>query len=90
MRAVPNGMSIWPDDVARLLQPTRNRNVGVVAFFDQNIAGQSMAPRRRWRVVVNTHARIQVPEKLISEIESLDESVELGMRKPKRIVVGHS
>jgi hypothetical protein len=77
--AVSDGMKLWPAEIKRLLQPTRNRKVGAVVFFEQGSVGPPEAIRRRWRVVVNPHAHIEIPERLLSGFESLDESESYGL-----------
>ncbi len=84
--AVPDGMDLWPGEMARLLQPLRNRRVGAVAFFEQGSLGPPEAIRRRWRVLVNPHAHIAVPERLLAGIESLDESGAYGLPRLERVV----
>ena len=72
--AVTDGWKSWPLLMIRLLQPKRNRNVSAVAFFDQGLLGPPEAIRRRWRIVVNPFAHVLIPETLLADIESLDES----------------
>jgi hypothetical protein len=84
--AVSDGMNLWPMEMTRLLQPTRNRKVGAVAFFEQGSLGPPEAIRRRWRVLVNPHAHIPVPERLLIGIESFDESSAYGLPRLERIV----
>ena len=84
--AVPDGMELWPGKMAALLQPVRNRKVGAVAFFEQGSLGPPQAIRRRWRVLMNPHAHIPVPERLLAGIESLDESEAHGLPRLERIV----
>ncbi|MCI0628555.1 MAG: hypothetical protein L0387_44060 [Acidobacteria bacterium] len=84
--AIPEGMQAWPTQMARLLQPGRNRRVGAVAFFEGGLLGPPEAIRRRWRVLMNPHAHVQVPEALLSGIESLDESSWYGLPRPERLV----
>jgi hypothetical protein len=84
--AASDGMKLWPGEMARLLQPTRNRKVGAVAFFEQGSLGLPEAIRRRWRVLVNPHAHLPIPERLLAGIESLDESTAYGLPRPERIV----
>ncbi len=84
--AVSDGMKSWPGEVARLLQPTRNRKVGAVVLFDQGSLGPPEAVRRRWRVVVNPYAHIPVPDCLLMGIESVDESEAHGLQRQERII----
>jgi hypothetical protein len=83
--AVSDGMKLWPGEMARLLQPTRNRKVGAVAFFDQRLLGPPGTIRRRWRLLVNSYAHLPVPEHLLTGIESLDESSAYGLPRPDRV-----
>jgi hypothetical protein len=83
---VSDGMMVWPAEMARLLQPTRNRKVGAVAFFQEGIVGPPDGVCRRWRVLVNPHAHHPVPEVLVSGFESLDESPAFSLPRPKRII----
>jgi hypothetical protein len=69
-----------------LLQPTRNRKVGAVVVFTQGLVGPPECVRRRWVLVVNPHAHLHVPEKLLESFEALDESQHLGLLHPKRVV----
>jgi hypothetical protein len=84
--AVTDGMKEWPAYMSRLLQPTRNRRVGAVAFFDQGVLVPPVQIRRRWRVLVNPHAHHTVPETLLSGLESLDESQHYGIERYPRLV----
>lgn len=84
--AVSDCMKLWPGEMARLLQPTRNRRVGAVVFFDQGSLGPPEAIRRRWRILVNPHAHFSVPEQLLSGLESLDESKAYGLPRAERVV----
>lgn len=84
--AVTDGMKEWPAHMSRLLQPTRNRKVGAVAFFDQGVLGPPERIRRRWRVLVNPNAHHTVPEPLLSALEGLDESEHYGMPRFSRLV----
>jgi hypothetical protein len=84
--AVSDGMDLWPIEITRLLQPNRNRKVGAVVFFDQGSLGPPEAIRRRWRVLVNRHAHLSVPDTLLTSIESLDESEAYGLQRMERIV----
>jgi hypothetical protein len=86
LSAIADCMSTWPSLVARLLQPARNRKVGAVAFFHQGLLGPREAIRRRWRVLVNPHAHVPVPEALLASLESLDESIRYGLPRPQRLV----
>ena len=81
-----DGMKSWPGEMARLLQPTRNRKVGAVLFFEQGVLGPPEATRRRWRVLTNSHARHQIPESVLAGFESLDESSFHGMSRAERLV----
>ena len=56
--AVSDGIEDWPRQMARLLQPNRNRKVGAVAFFEQGCVGPPEAIRWRWRVLINPHAQL--------------------------------
>ncbi len=84
--AVMDGMRTWPSLMARLLQPARNRKVGAVVFFDQGLLGPPEAVRRRWRVLVNAHAYVPIPEALLTALESLDESGDFGLARAERLV----
>jgi len=84
--AVMDGMKIWPSLMARLLQPARNRKVGAVVFFEQGLLGPPEAVRRRWRVLVNPHAYVPIPEALLTAFESLDESRAFGLPQTERLV----
>lgn len=84
--AVSDGMKTWPSLMARLLQPSRNRKVGAVVFFEQGILGPPEAVRRRWCVLVNPHAHFSIPEALLTNIESLDESSIYGLGPIKRLI----
>lgn len=84
--AVPDGMKLWPVEMKRLLQPARNRKVGAVVFFEQGTLGPPEAIHRRWRVLVNSHAHIQIPERLLAGFESLDESEAYGLPRPARML----
>jgi hypothetical protein len=86
--AVTDGMVSWPQAMARLLQPERNRKVGAVVFFHQGSLGPPEAIRRRWRVLVNPHAHLPVPDGLLTGLESLDESASYGLARPGRLVAG--
>ena len=72
--------------MARLLQPSRNRKVGAVAFFEQGCVGPPEAIRRRWRVLINPHAHVQIPEVLLDGLESLDESKWHGLARLERLI----
>jgi hypothetical protein len=84
--AVSGGMKTWPPLMARLLQPNRNRKVGAVVFFEQGLVGPPEAIRRRWRVLLNPHAHVAIPESLITDLESLDESSHFGSQRLERLV----
>jgi hypothetical protein len=84
--AVADGMKLWPLELKRLLQPARNRKVGAIVFFDQGSLGPPEAIRRRWKVLVNPHAHIQVPERLLAGLESLDESDAYRLPHPARVI----
>ena len=84
--AVTDGFKAWPIEMARLLQPSRNRKVGAVAFFEQGCIGSPEAIRRRWRILVNPHAHLPAPEAVLSGLESLDESTQYGVAARERIV----
>lgn len=86
--AVSDGMNAWPLAMVHRLQPGRNRRVGAVAFFAQGILGPPWAVRRRWRLVVNPHAHVPIPEALLRGLESLDESPLFGLPRPGRVVAG--
>lgn len=86
--AVSGGMNSWPDLMARLLQPTRNRRVGAVVFFDQGLLGPPERIRRRWRILVNPYAHCPIPESLLAGLESLDESAFHGVLAFGRRVSG--
>lgn len=83
---VCGGMDEWPREMARLLQPHRNRKVGAVAFFEQGILGPPEAIRRRWRLLVNPHSHVAVPPVLLDGLESLDESSWHGLGHPERVI----
>jgi hypothetical protein len=72
--AVSEGMKEWPAVIARLLQPGRNRKVGAMLFVDQGVLVPPEAIRRRWRVLLNPHAHLRIPDVLLNDLESLDES----------------
>jgi hypothetical protein len=82
--AVTSGMKLWPAEMARLLQPTRNRKVGAVVFFTQSAVGPPEAIRRRWMVLENPHAQFPIPERLLAGFESLDESSAYGRPRQER------
>ena len=84
--AVSDGIEDWPQQMARLLQPSRNRKVGAVAFFEQGCVGPPEAIRRRWRVLINPHAHVKIPEAILGGLESLDESNWHGLARPERLV----
>ena len=84
--AISDGMEAWPQRMARLLQPCQNRKVGAVTFFEQGCVGPPEGIRRRWRVLVNPHAHIQIPEVLLDGFESLDESICYSLARPERLV----
>lgn len=84
--AVSDGMSEWPAEFARLFQPVRNRKVGAAVFFDQGSVGPAEAIRRRWQVVANPHAHLDVPDRLLLDIESMDESKAWGLERRRRLV----
>ncbi len=86
--AVSDGMKLWPTEMARLLQPTRNRKVGAVVFFEQGSLGPPEAIRRRWRVLVNPYAYLSVPDRLLTGLESLDESEAYGLERAERVIAG--
>lgn len=81
---VIDGMKAWPSEIARLLQPSRNRKVGAVVFFDQASVGPPEAIRRKWRVLVNPFAHMQIPKTLLDGLESLDESTDWGTASSPR------
>lgn len=83
---VSDGMELWPITISGLLRPTQNRKVGAVVFFHQGSLGPPEAIRRRWRIVVNPHAHLPVPDRLLTSIESLDESEAFGLQFMDRIV----
>lgn len=83
---VSSAMEQWPTQMARLLQPGRNRKVGAVVFFEQGCLGPPEAIRRRWRILVNPHAHVQIPKALLSGFESLDESSWYGLSRLEGLV----
>jgi hypothetical protein len=74
--AVTSGRGSWLV-MAGFLQPSRNRKVGAIAFFQQGDFAKGV--RRRWRTLANQHAHIEVPGALLPGIESLDESSFFGL-----------
>jgi hypothetical protein len=85
--ANPDAFGSWPEEIARrLLQPSRNRNVGAVVLFWGGQVGDPLRVRRRWRAVVNTFARIDIPRSLLTALEELDESRHFGLQVPGRVV----
>ena len=72
----------WPEVIAKL-PGTDFAKIGAVIFFDQIIA-LPLRSRRRWRVVKNPSASMQIPETLLSAFELLDESTYYGVAiKPR-------
>jgi hypothetical protein len=83
--AVSDGMKEWPTQMSRLLQPSRNRRVSAVAFFDQAVMGPPERIVRRWRILTNPHAHFQVPESVLAGLESIDESDRYGLPRYERL-----
>jgi hypothetical protein len=83
--AVSDGMKEWPNHMSRLLQPSRNRRVGAVIFFHQGVVGPPERIVRRWRVLTNPSAHLQIPEPILAGLESLDESHIYGLPRHERL-----
>jgi hypothetical protein len=79
---VADGMSKWPEEMKRLLQPGRNRKVGAILFFAQGVMGPPEAMRRRFVVVENPYAHHRVPTELLERFRSLDEFEAFERRVP--------
>ncbi len=75
---VPGGIRTWTPLIERRFQPTRNRRIGAVALFSSGLSVHRGALLRRWTVLCNPHALNPVPQSLLSDIVSLDESAQLG------------
>ena len=67
------GVEEWAVQIERLFQPSRNRKCGAALLFHQGIIGPPEAIRRRWAVVRNPYAHLQIPDALFERIETLDE-----------------
>lgn len=78
LSAVTGGLREWPDLIAPLLQPGRNTKVGAVVFFDQGVTRPPEGVSRRWRALSNPFAEVPVPESLLEDFLSLDESRQGG------------
>lgn len=77
MSAVGSEWRTWPQQIGRLFQLDRNRNVGAAAFFRQGILAKVGVPeaiRRDWNTIVNPYARVAVPEILLRGMKSLDDA----------------
>lgn len=77
------GIGEWPEVIAKL-PGTDFAKIGAVIFFDQGCLGPPERICRRWRVVKNPSASMQIPGTLLSAFESLDESTHYGVAiKPR-------
>ena len=74
MSAIADGIAEWENLIRRLFQPTQNRKVGAVLFFNQSITGPPEGIRRHWRTVVNPFAHKKVPNTLLEGFLSLSEA----------------
>lgn len=72
--AVIDGFSHWEKLMSRRLQPAQNRKVGAVILFNQCITGFPERVQRNWKVIINTHAHIEVSKFLVEGNMSLNES----------------
>lgn len=78
------GTGDWPETIAQL-PGTDFEKIGTVLFFDQGCLGPPERVRRRWRVIDNPCASLCAPQKLLSAIESLDDSQYYGMPRRSRL-----
>jgi hypothetical protein len=77
------GLGEWPELITAL-PGSDYEKIGAVAFFEQGSVGPPEAIRREWRVLVNSKAKLPIPETLIDGLESLDQSAYSGLpRKPR-------
>lgn len=73
---VQSGIRDWAPIIQRRFQPTRNRRFGAVVLLDK--VTYNAVVRRRWLVLRNPHAYRPPPQKLLVDVASLDESVQLN------------
>jgi hypothetical protein len=80
------GIGDWPETIAKL-PGTDFAKIGAIAFFHQGCLGPPERVRRRWRIVDNQHAALRIPERLMSDLESLDESKYYGIASKPRLAM---
>jgi hypothetical protein len=81
------GFESWPMALAHM-DWTGYEKMGAIAFFREfTMVSPPIKRRRRWRVIVNPTAQVQIPEALLNGLESLDEWSYWGSRRrPQRLV----
>jgi hypothetical protein len=80
------GVAQWPEVISRLRGVDYSK-IAAVVFFDQGVVGPPEAVRRRWRVVENPHSVLKLPARLLSHLESLDESTYWGIPSKGRLAM---
>jgi hypothetical protein len=83
------GFESWPMTLAHMDWRDYEK-LGAIAFFREfTMVSPPIKRRRRWRVIVNPAAQVQIPEALLNCLESLDEWSYWGSRqRPQRLVAG--
>lgn len=72
--SIPDGIRRWTALIQRCFKPNRNRRFGAVVLFARYVQIKDATIKTRWSVLLNPYAYRSLPERLLNDIMSLNDS----------------